>query len=60
MKGLPLLLFALTFMASNSAAAPVWKAGELHYPQDQSEVSAFINTKNTTQLQTVLCAKNTG
>lgn len=60
MKGLPLLLFALTFMASNSAAAPVWEAGELHYPQDQSEVSAFINTKNTTQLQTVLCAKNTG
>ena len=60
MKGLPLFVCALTFMASNGAAAPVWEAGELHYPQDQSEVSAFINTKNTTQLQTVLCAKNTG
>lgn len=41
-------------------AAPMWEAGELNYSDDESEVSAFVNTEHNTQLQTVLCAKNAG
>ena len=42
------------------AAAPMWEAGELSYSDDEAEVSAFVNTERDTQLQTVLCARNTG
>lgn len=46
--------------ALTCAAAPMWEAGELKYSDDEAEVSAFINTERDTQVQTVLCAKNTG
>lgn len=61
MKSSSALIILLAFVCGKAfAAGPMWEAGELHYPQDQSEVSAFINTKSNSQLQTVLCAKNTG
>lgn len=61
MKSSSALIVLLAFVCGKAfAAGPMWEAGELHYPQDQSEVSAFINTKSNSQLQTVLCAKNTG
>lgn len=45
-----------------AAAAPVWEAGELTYPDGESELSAFVNLENpaNTQLQAVMCTKNTG
>lgn len=53
-------MLALMLVARVVCSAPMWEAGELHYPQDQSEVSAFINTQSNAQLQTVLCARNLG
>lgn len=45
-----------------AAASPVWEAGELTYPDGESELSAFINLESpaNTQLQAVMCTKNTG
>ncbi len=60
MKLVSLIFIAPSLYGASVLSAPMWEAGELHYPQDQSEVSAFVNTRSNTQLQTVLCAKNTG
>jgi hypothetical protein len=47
-------------VALSCAAGPMWEAGELNYSDEEAEVSAFVNTEHNTQLQTVLCALNTG
>ncbi len=39
-------------------AVPMWESGELTYPNGATEVSAFVNTKENMQLQSVLCTKN--
>lgn len=41
-----------------SQAANIWEAGELTYPNNETEISAFINTEGNTQLQAVLCTKD--
>lgn len=45
------------FFAEASYASSMWEIGELNYPTGESEVSAFINTKGKTQLQTVMCTR---
>ncbi len=35
-----------------------WEAGELTYPSGETEISAFANTPGNTQLQAVLCSKD--
>ncbi len=47
-------------LGSETYCATMWEAGELNYSDTESEVSAFINTERNTQLQTVLCARNSG
>lgn len=42
------------------AAVPMWETGELSYPSGEAEVSAFVNSIDDTQLQLVLCAKDSG
>lgn len=52
--------FLLLFLLINSSASlsNMWEAGELTYKNGSTEISAFVNTKENTQLQSVLCSKN--
>lgn len=50
-----LLLFV--FIKSSACLSNIWEAGELTYKNGSTEISAFVNTKENTQLQVVLCSK---
>ncbi len=59
MRVLPKLLFLCFLGISPSCfSSNIWEAGELTYPNNETEISAFINTSGNTQLQAVLCAKD--
>ncbi len=49
-------LFVL--FTSCATASNIWEAGELTYPNNETEVSAFVNVSPDIQLQSVLCSKN--
>ncbi|MGN0903095.1 MAG: hypothetical protein ACI4M9_07405, partial [Succinivibrio sp.] len=51
-----ILLFL--FLASEVAYSAMWETGELTYPSGETEISAFVNTVEDTQLQVVLCTKD--
>ena len=52
-------LFVLGVLAySTNSNAAMWAAGDLTYANGETEVSAFVNTPGDTQLQAVLCSKN--
>ena len=50
------VLTALTYSTNSNAA--MWAAGDLTYANGETEVSAFVNAPGDTQLQAVLCSKN--
>lgn len=50
------VLIALTYSTNSNAA--MWAAGDLTYANGETEVSAFVNSPGDTQLQAVLCSKN--
>ncbi len=48
----------LTGTVQVAQAANIWESGELTYPNNETEISAFVNTAGNTQLQAVLCTKD--
>lgn len=48
----------LTVISTLVSATSMWEAGQLTYPNGETEVSAFVNTPSDTQLQVVLCTNN--
>lgn len=51
-------LLLLVLLNSSNCLSNMWEAGELTYKNGSTEISAFVNTKEKTQLQLVLCSKN--
>lgn len=58
MRSLTLITLSLIFLWTNVNAKAMWEAGDLTYPTGETEVSAFVNTPGDSQLQAVLCTKN--
>ena len=58
MKLSRLLFFLLSVFSSSAMAANIWEAGQLTYPNNETEISAFVNGDGGTQLQAVLCSQN--
>ena len=56
MKRLLILVFLI--INTNVLASSPWQAGRLDYQDGSAEISAFVNTEETSQLQVVLCSKN--
>lgn len=50
-------LWTLMLHLPAAQALSLWEAGRLDYPDGTSEVAAFVNGPQQTQLQAVLCAK---
>lgn len=53
-----LLILVFLFINTNVLASSPWQAGRLDYQDGSAEISAFVNTEDTSQLQVVLCSKN--